>query len=84
MATTDSNARVLEDFERILADRVGAGPSGKNYDPELLFVGSQLIEEVKQLRAALARYASRGEWAQGDTGTCHVGRRLAAKALGRE
>lgn len=48
---------VLTTFEGILADRAGDGPSGKDYDPELLVASSELIAEVKSLRAALQNAA---------------------------
>ncbi len=43
-----------------------------------------LMQRLADAEGALARYASKGEWAQGDRGTCYVGREVAAKALGRE
>lgn len=44
---------VLEDFERVLVERAGDGPSGPNYDPELLTVGYDLLDKVQALRVSL-------------------------------
>jgi len=44
---------VVEAFETVLVDRAGDGPSGEDFDPELLMAGYALIEEVKRLRARM-------------------------------
>lgn len=44
---------VLEGFEQVLVERAGDGPSGPNFDPELLTVGYDLLDKVQALRVSL-------------------------------
>lgn len=71
------------DIEKLIARAKDAG-AGSPLTPEVVKGIESLSERVTQLEQALGRYASKGEWALGDKGTCYVGRKVAAKALGSE
>ena len=53
--TPEQNQDCLDQFEAVLNDRAGGGPSDSNYDPELLMAGGALVDEVKALRLALKK-----------------------------
>lgn len=45
---TPEVAQLLQDFEAVLVERAGGGPSEANYDPELLTTGMQVLDLLRK------------------------------------